>query len=182
MAVWVINMNIDVMPTTIVRYPDPRLRRKSASIETFDDALASLASLAGRMLEIMNNYNGVGLAGPQVGISRRIFVCNPTGQPGDDRVYINPLLSDLTGIQEFEEGCLSLPDIHVTVRRAKCCKIAAFDTTGKPFEDQAEGLISRIWQHEIDHLDGRLIIDRMDATDRIANKKAIVQLEADFGK
>jgi peptide deformylase len=155
------------------------LRRKCARIETFDGTISALAE---RMLEIMHNNNGVGLAGPQVGVSRRIFVCNPTGQAGDARVYINPELSDLAGVQESEEGCLSVPDVHVIVRRARCCKIAASDVTGKPFEDQAEGLISRIWQHEIDHLEGRLIIDRMDATDRIANKKAIIQLETDFGK
>jgi peptide deformylase len=172
-------MSADSLPTRITVYPDPRLRQACAPVEEFDERTAALAK---RMLELMTEGNGVGLAGPQAGICRRIFVANPTGEPGDDHVYINPELFDLTGSVEAEEGCLSLPDIRVNVRRARVCCIRAQDVTGKVFEQQGEGLIARIWQHETDHLDGRLIIDRMDSTDKIANRKKISQLEADYAK
>lgn len=170
-------MIVDTLPTQIVRYPDPQLRRKCEPIEVFDE---SLAALAGRMLELMKSGRGLGLAGPQVGVCRRIFVCNPTGEPEDDQVYVNPELSDLLGATEAEEGCLSLPEVNVMMRRARRCRIKAFDVTGQPIEAEGQDLPARIWQHETDHLDGGLIIDRMNATDRIANKKTLAQLEADY--
>ncbi|GMV97718.1 MAG: peptide deformylase [Phycisphaerae bacterium] len=174
-------MLVDELPRSLVIYPDPRLRQKCAPIrpEEFD---ASLPGLARRMLEIMHAQRGVGLAGPQVGIARRIFVCNPTGEPADDRVYVNPVLSELTGAVEGEEGCLSIPEVRVMVRRARSCRVAGFDVTGRPIEERAEELLARIWQHETDHLDGRLIIDRMTPADRIATKKQLAQLEAAFRK
>lgn len=172
-------MLIDQMPNSITCYPAPVLREKCLPIEQFDD---SVATLARQMLEIMKQGHGVGLAGPQVGINRRIFVCNATGEPDDDLVFINPELGDLYGAVEGEEGCLSLPDVRVMVRRARKCAIKACDVTGTPFEMEGEELLARIWQHENDHLDGRLIIDRMDATDRIANRKILSQLEARYQK
>jgi peptide deformylase len=170
-------MSVDSLPTRIIKYPDPRLREGCAPIQEFDERTAALAE---RMLELMREGDGVGLAGPQTGVCLRIFAANPTGAPEDSQVFVNPELLDLTGSVEGEEGCLSLPDIRVNVRRARLCRIRARDVTGKWFEMQGEGLIARIWQHETDHLDGRLIIDRMDATDRIANRKMIAQLEADY--
>ena len=167
------------LPSEIVLYPDPCLRRKCAPIASFDHGLAALVE---RMLELMRTGNGVGLAGPQVGLCRRLFVCNPTGEPGDDRVYVNPELVDLVGGEEGEEGCLSLPDIRVVVRRARRCRIKACDVTGKPIEEEAEDLLARIWQHENDHLDGTLIIDKMKPGDAIANKKQIAELEAKYAK
>jgi len=172
-------MIVDTLPTVIVRYPDPCLRRKCAPIEDFDESLAALAK---RMLELMHAGQGVGLAGPQVGVCRRIFVCNPTGEPADDQVFVNPELFDLVGSAEAEEGCLSLPDIHVTVRRAKRCKIRAFDVTGAEFVVEGENLAARIFQHETAHLDGGLIIDMMNVADKIANKKALAELEAQYRK
>ncbi len=170
-------MLVSELPERIVCYPDPRLRTACAPIEEFDDSVAALAE---RMLRIMKAGNGVGLAGPQVGVCRQIFVCNPTGRPEDDQVYINPELLDLVGTVEAEEGCLSLPEIHAMIHRARKCRIRAVNVHGEPFEREGEDLLARIWQHENDHLDGRLIIDRMDATDRIANKKQLAQLEAQF--
>lgn len=174
-------MLVDTLPKAIVLYPDPQLRQKCAPIlpAEFD---ASLAGLARRMLELMKAHNGVGLAGPQVGVCRRIFVCNPSGEPGHDHVFVNPVLSELTGAVEGEEGCLSIPEVRVMVRRAKRCRLTAMDLQGRPVEADAEELLARIWQHETDHLDGRLIIDRMNAADKIANKKQISQLEADYRK
>lgn len=170
-------MLIDRLPTHIVVYPNPCLRRKSAPVEIFDESLAALTE---RMFELMKNDRGIGLAAPQVGINLRMFVCNPTGEPGDNRVFINPELSDLTDAVVGEEGCLSLPDIRVTIRRARRCDVTAQDVTGQPIRVVYEDLMARIIQHETDHLDGRLIIDLMDGTDRIANRKAITQLEKEF--
>jgi len=174
-------MLVDELPQRIVVYPDSRLRKKCTPVgpSEFD---VSLAALASRMLELMKANRGVGLAGPQVGVCRRIFVCNPTGEPGDDHVYVNPVLSDLTGNVEGEEGCLSIPEVRVMVRRAKRCRIQAQDVQGNPAQFEAEDLLARIWQHETDHLDGRLILDRMDASDKIANKKQIAHLEASYRK
>lgn len=170
-------MVVDTLPIEIIKYPDPRLRRKSALIEEFDDSVAGLAQ---RMLELMHAGRGVGLAAPQVGISRRIIVCNPTGQPEDDLVLVNPVLSDLVGAVEAEEGCLSVPEILVKIRRGRKCRIDACDVQGNPFAMEGEDLLARIWQHEIDHLDGRLIIDRMNETDKIAYKKRLADLEGEF--
>lgn len=168
---------MDDLPTHIVLYPDPRLRAKCAPVEAFDGALAALAD---RMLELMRAANGVGLAAPQVGVCRRLFVCNPTGDPADDRVYVNPEVIDLIGAAEAEEGCLSLPEVRAEVRRARRCRFGAVDLSGRPVEESGEDLVARIWQHEIDHLDGRLIIDLMKPADRIANKRLLEQLEADY--
>jgi len=172
-------MIAETLPDQIIRYPDPCLRKKCKPIEEFD---ASLASLADRMLELMHAGQGVGLAGPQVGICRRIFVCNPTGKPTDDRVFVNPELFDLVGAAEAEEGCLSIPDVHITVRRAKRCTIRALDVTGAEIICDAEDLIARIFQHETAHLDGGLILDMMNGADRIANKRVITDLEAQYRK
>lgn len=165
------------MPSRIVEYPDPRLRQTCEPFAEFDESVAALAE---RMLELMREGNGVGLAGPQVGVCRRIFVCNATGRPEDNMVFINPELSDLVGRVEGDEGCLSLPDIQAVITRARRCRIRAQDVTGQAFELEGEDLLARIWQHESDHLDGRLILDRMDSTDRIANRKKVAQLEADY--
>ncbi len=167
------------LPTRIVLYPDPVLRRKCEAVTVFD---ARLAALAERMVQMMHEGKGVGLAGPQAGEPIRIFVANPSGEPNDDRVYVNPVLEDLVGSEEAEEGCLSIPDVRGVIRRARTCRIKALDVNGEPFEDQAEDLLARIWQHETDHLDGRLILDLMRPADKIANKRQVAYLEADYKK
>ncbi|MCL2329966.1 MAG: peptide deformylase [Phycisphaerae bacterium] len=167
------------LPTRIIKYPDPRLRKVSEPVTTFDQHLAALID---RLIELMRTGDGVGLAAPQAGVSRRIIVYNATGKKEDSQVLINPELLDLAGQVEAEEGCLSLPDIRVVIRRARQCRVRAQDIAGKPFELQGQDLLARIWQHENDHLDGKLIIDRMDATDRIANRKKIAELETDYAR
>src|SRR5262245_61955775 len=129
----------------IVVWPDPRLKRISKLVERFDP---SLKELAARMFQLMREAKGVGLAAPQVGHNIRLVVMNPTGEPNDDRVYVNPVLTDGEGEEEAEEGCLSLPDIHTKVVRFKQMKMTAQDLDGKPIEEAASGFVPRIWQHE----------------------------------
>lgn len=170
-------MAANSLPTRIIEYPDPRLRRKAAPVGVFD---ANLEELVKRMLELMHAEHGVGLAAPQVGVSRRLFVYNSTGEPKDDAVLVNPELMDLTDLVEAEEGCLSVPNVRVNIRRARRCRLRGQDLSGRPVELVGEGLVARIWQHEMDHLDGKLIVDRMDGADKIANRKAISDLEARY--
>lgn len=161
----------------VVLYPHPALRKRCKPVERFDGELSALAD---RMLTLMREGRGVGLAGPQVGVLLRLFVCNPTGEPGDAAVWVNPVLSDLEGSVEAEEGCLSLPNINVPKRRAQKAVIEGFDVHGNPKRAQASDLLARIWQHETDHLDGILIIDAMSEAAELANRRTIRQLEADF--
>jgi peptide deformylase len=162
----------------IIKWPDPRLRKKSETVTTFDDALRETAE---RMLELMRQHKGVGLAAPQIGLNLRMFVANPTGEPGDDKVYVNPVLTDAEGGEEAEEGCLSLPDIHVKVTRPTArLKMQAQDLSGQPFEQVADGFLTRIWQHETDHLNGVLIIDRMGPVAKLQNRKRLKELEDEY--
>jgi peptide deformylase len=157
----------------IILWPDPRLKQISRPVETFD---ASLRELALRMLELMRG-KGVGLAAPQVGHSIRLFVMNATGQPGDDRVYVNPVLSEAEGDETGEEGCLSLPNVTAQVSRSRTLRMHAQDLDGKPIEETANGYVARIWQHETDHLNGVLITDRMGLGDRLKHRRVLRELE-----
>jgi peptide deformylase len=161
---------------TILKYPDQRLRQRCAPVTAFDEKLAALAR---DMLALMHQAEGVGLAAAQVGIPLRIFVMNPGGEAARDYVFVNPELHELSGAREAEEGCLSIPDVRVQVRRALRGRIVACDLSGSPFELEAEEFICRIWQHEIDHLNGTLIVDRMGPGDRIATRRRLRELEAE---
>jgi len=153
----------------IILYPDPRLKKMSKPVERFD---AGLRDLVVKMFKLMRDAKGVGLAGPQVGKNLRLFVMNPSGEAGDDQVYINPVLSDADGQDEAEEGCLSLPDIHVKVTRNKKIRIQALDLEGNPFEQVGTGFITRVWQHEFDHLNGIMLTDRMGPVAKMANRRS----------
>ena len=164
----------------VILYPDPRLKKKSQPVTDFDE---SLRRIAARMFELMREHKGVGLAAPQVGLNIRLFVANPTGKPEDDRVYVNPVLSDADGDEEAEEGCLSLPDINVAVRRPTArVLMRAQDLDGKPFEEVGEGFITRVWQHENDHLNGVMITDRMGPVAKLAYRKKLKELEDEFNE
>jgi peptide deformylase len=159
---------------TIIKYPDPRLRQNSAPVTAFDE---SLKALAHRMLELMRDAKGVGLAAPQVGINIRLFVMNATGEEGDQRVYVNPRLELLDGEEEGEEGCLSLPHITAKIWRSKKVRMRAQDLEGNVFEEEASGLAARIWQHETDHLNGTLILERMGPVARLASRRVLKELK-----
>jgi peptide deformylase len=161
----------------IIHYPDPRLKKVSAPVAAFDERLRALAT---RMLELMREARGVGLAAPQVGENIRLFVMNATGQPGDDRVYVNPEVSDGEGEEEAEEGCLSLPNIHVMVTRSKQVHMRASDLEGKPIDEVATGFPARVWQHEFDHLNGTLLTDRMGPVARMTHRRVLNELKEKY--
>src|SRR5262249_40010952 len=142
------------------------------------------------MIELMQEADGIGLAAPQVGLAWRIFVCHvppnetrsaeadPAMATPSPRVYINPLLSAPSGAPEpFVEGCLSLPGVSGEVLGPPVVTIAATDLEGRPLKQTGAGLLARCWQHEVDHLDGVLIIDRMTQMSRLKNRAAIRDLE-----
>lgn len=170
---------LDLGSLGIVNYPHPVLRVQCARVAAFDERLAALAE---RMLEMMHAAKGVGLAAPQVNVPVQLFVMNHSGQPGDNKVFVNPEIRDQEQVAEAEEGCLSIPGVHVNVRRAKRCRIVAQDLAGQPIELEESELPARIWQHETDHLNGVLILDRMGPTDKIATRKALRQLEQQFAQ
>jgi peptide deformylase len=170
-------VSVDLKEISIIRYPDPRLRRVCEPITEFDDELVAFAR---RMLELMHAGRGVGLAAPQVGVLKRMFVMSVSGEEKDDLIFVNPEIRDMHGSREAEEGCLSLPEIYVRVRRAARCRIVAQDLNGEPLEMEGDDLLGRVWQHETDHLNGVLILDRMGPSDKIATKKKLKELEAEY--
>lgn len=163
----------------IVHYPDPVLRQVARPVPGVTD---EVRRVAGRMIELMHEARGVGLAAPQVGLPWRLFVANPTGEPGDDRVFINPVLCDPSPeTHPHEEGCLSLPHITGEITRPTRITIDALDEQGQPVQLTSDDLAARIWQHETDHLDGILILDRMVPIDKVANRQAVQELEEAAG-
>jgi peptide deformylase len=143
----------------IITLPDPLLRKSSAPIERVDDELRALAD---DMLETMYDAPGVGLAAVQVGILRRLIVADASGKDGEHRplVLINPEILALgSEMRLHEEGCLSIPDVRGEIERPAALRVRYLDRDGKPREMDAEGLLATVIQHEIDHLNGRMIID-----------------------
>ncbi len=146
---------------TILHYPDKRLRNPGQPVTDFGPELQQLVD---DMAETMYAAPGVGLAAPQIGVSLRLFVIDiATGEdePSDLRVFINPEITSLEGEVLWEEGCLSFPGEREEVERAERVHVRALDRHGKPFEIEADGLLAIAIQHENDHLDGKLMIDRL---------------------
>lgn len=149
----------------IVKYPDPILQKPTEPVTEFDDELRELVD---DMFESMYAAQGIGLAAPQVGISKRLTVIDLSFKknPEEKIVLINPQIIHKEGRQNEEEGCLSLPEIREKVSRAVKVRVRAQDVTGKWFEIDGEELLARAFQHEIDHLDGILFIFRVSALKR----------------
>jgi len=155
-------------------YPDPVLRRPALPVEAFDEELQAI--VAG-MFERMYASKGVGLAAPQVGLKKRILVLNATGEPADELVLVNPKILERFGPSTiFEEGCLSFPGIYAEVERPESCRVQAFRADGSSFEETFGGFPSRIIQHEYDHLEGVLLVDRMSPADKLRNKADLEEL------
>ncbi len=167
-------MSIDPADLRVLHYPAPALRRRAEPVEVDE----TVRVVAARMIELMHEAEGLGLAAPQVGLSWRLFVTRGKGEGDHDRVYVNPWLARLGGeLTSHEEGCLSLPGITAEIRRPATATIAALDLEGQAFELHDDGALARVWQHECDHLEGILIIDKMSPMDRIAIRRAVKELE-----
>jgi peptide deformylase len=149
----------------IVKYPDPVLEKPGEPVTEFNDELRALVD---DMFESMYEAKGIGLAAPQIGLSKRLTVIDLSfkEKPEDKIVLINPEIVFRAGKQHEEEGCLSLPEIREKVTRAAKVKVKAQDLEGKWFEIEGEELLSRAFQHEIDHLDGILFFRRVSALKR----------------
>jgi peptide deformylase len=167
------------MALQIIHYPHPTLRHRSKPIRRVD---SQLKQLAGEMLELMYEAQGVGLAANQVDLPLRLFVANPAGQrgEGEELVLINPVLQRPKGSEAAEEGCLSLPGLYGNVMRPREIQLSAFDISGKPVERTVDGFLARVLMHESDHLDGVLFFDRMPENAREGLEGGLEELELDF--
>jgi peptide deformylase len=162
----------------IVKYPDPILAKRGAPVTVFDEKLKTLVE---EMFESMYAAQGIGLAAPQIGLSQRLTVIDISFKkdPEAKIVLINPEILEREGTQFEEEGCLSLPEIRDKVKRAAWVKVRAQDVDGKWFEIEGEELLARAFQHEIDHLDGVLFIDRLSRLKRDLIKRKIRKMQKD---
>ena len=160
----------------IVKYPDPVLSKRGADVTEFGPELAQFVE---EMWASMYAAHGIGLAAPQIGVSKRITVIDVTfkERPDERVVLINPEVIEREGKQFEEEGCLSLPEIREKVQRAARVKVRAQDVNGEFFEAEGTELLARAMQHEIDHLDGILFIDRISALKRDLVKRRIRKLQ-----
>lgn len=149
----------------ILKYPDPRLREVAKPIESVTPEIQALAD---DMAETMYASNGCGLAATQIGVALRIFVVDCAGEdePSDLKVFINPEIVEAEGVQVWNEGCLSFPGVNEEIKRADSIVMRALDRDGKPFEVKASGLLAVALQHELDHLNGVLMIDKLNAIKR----------------
>ncbi|KAJ8614565.1 hypothetical protein CTAYLR_004079 [Chrysophaeum taylorii] len=152
----------------IVKYPHPALR--AANVEVRESEFETAEKLARRMLDLMYEAKGVGLAAPQVGVNKRLMVFNPEGKRErwlDEVVFLNPKIVDSSKGRDSEpEGCLSFPDMQGNVDRAKWIKVEGLSPKGRKIKKKYTGWVARIFQHEFDHLDGIVYVDRLNDQDR----------------
>ena len=168
------------MSLHIIHYPHPTLRHPSKPLKRVD---AELRQIVAEMFELMYEHEGVGLAANQVDLPYRLFVTNVEGNPEtkeSEFVFINPVLSGGRGQEEDEEGCLSIPGIYAPVTRNSTIKVEAYDLAGNEITFEAEGLMARVLQHEADHLDGTLFIDRLGPAHLAAVRDKLEEFELDF--
>ncbi|HED53260.1 MAG TPA: peptide deformylase [Phycisphaerales bacterium] len=183
-------MNADPDQLTLHFFPDPILRQVTAPVDPIDQTVADVVA---RMTEIMRGESGLGLAAPQAGLAWRLFICDipesatePFGEPipgtqgftDGPIICINPSLVDPSPDRSpYDEGCLSLPGIRGDVIRPEVVTLTATGLDGKSFTIRASGLLARCIQHEYDHLDGVLIIDKMTQMSRLKNRSKLKRLQ-----
>jgi len=156
----------------ILEYPDPRLRTKAKPVTVFDQALQSLID---NMFETMYAAPGIGLAATQVDFHQQLFVLDTSEDKNTPLVFINPEITELRGVEEMEEGCLSFPGEYATVERADSITVKAQDRDGNPFEMEANELLAVCIQHELDHLQGKLFVDYLSALKRNRIRKRLLK-------
>jgi peptide deformylase len=162
-------------PYRIRTFGDPVLRRRAEEVTDIDGRIARLVE---DMFAVMKEANGVGLAAPQVGVSKRLFVYE-IGDSGP-RTVINPVIEEAEGEWEHEEGCLSVPGLWFHITRAKKARVRGYDLEGNEVAYEGVEMEAKLFQHEVDHLDGRLLLERLDEDQR---KEAMRELRrrADAG-
>ena len=160
----------------ILHYPDPRLRNVAAPIETVD---AAVQQLVDDMLETMYDAIGIGLAATQVNVHKRLLVADVSEDKSEPYCFINPEIVWRDGVEEMDEGCLSVPGVYETVVRADKIRVKALDRDGEPFELETDGLLAVCIQHEIDHLDGKLFIDYLSGLKRSRIRKKMEKAARD---
>ncbi|VAW75680.1 Peptide deformylase [hydrothermal vent metagenome] len=154
----------------ILHFPDTRLRKKASTVSVVDDAVRQLVD---NMLETMYAAPGIGLAATQVNVHQRVVVIDLTEEQNEPRVFINPEILSQDGVEEMDEGCLSVPGIYETVQRAERISVRALDREGQTFEQEADGLLAVCIQHEIDHLEGKLFVDYLSQLKRNRIRKKL---------
>ncbi len=164
---------IDVEKCRITHYPAEVLAKCAEPVEKIDDNIRQLVQ---KMADIMAENKGIGLAAPQAGVPLRLFIISLDGDRETIKVYINPTVTPLGEIDLIEEGCLSVPSVYTKIRRYKKCKVTATDLDGNEFTEQADGLCARALQHENDHINGMIIVDRMGTAARIVHRKQLKKL------
>jgi peptide deformylase len=156
------------MATFSIRlFPDPVLRQASLEVENIDGTLAKLAD---DMIETMYEAPGVGLAAPQIGVQRRMFVYDIGDGPN---VVVNPAILESSGEWSYQEGCLSIPGMYWDLVRPKQVLLRGYNLAGEELEVEADELLARCFQHEMDHLDGVLVLERIEPAQR---KEAMAEL------
>jgi peptide deformylase len=165
----------------IVKYPHPALRYVSKPLTAIDEKVRTYAA---KMLDLMYEARGLGLAANQVALPYQLIVLNVPQEEGQEReverVFINPEILERKGSVEDEEGCLSFPDLYAKVRRAKTVKVRAYTIKGEVYEGSVSDLTARLWQHEVDHLNGVLFIDKMGPIAKLASRGALKDFEREF--
>jgi peptide deformylase len=170
------------MTLKIVHYPHPALRRQAKPLTAIDK---KIHLHVGEMLDAMYEAKGLGLAATQVALPYQLLVVNISGDPEQkdkEAVYINPTIVERKGTQEGDEGCLSFPGLFQKVRRAKTVKVQAYNIKGEPVELTAHDLEARAWQHELDHLNGVLFIDKMGPIAKLCARGDVKNFEREFRK
>lgn len=157
----------------ILEFPDERLRKKAVKVQTVDDRIKNLVD---DMLETMYESRGVGLAATQVNVHLRVIVIDVSEQKDTPLCLINPEIIEKDGVEESEEGCLSVPGFFEKVKRAEHIKVKALDKEGKTYEFEARDLLAVCVQHEIDHLDGKLFVDYISPLKRQRIKKKLEKI------
>ena len=154
----------------ILHFPDPRLRNTARPVDVVD---ASVRQLVDDMFETMYAAPGIGLAAIQVNVAKRVIVIDISEDRSEPLVLINPEILTREGIEEMDEGCLSVPGIYDKVQRADRIRVRALDRDGHRFERDADGLLAVCIQHEIDHLDGKLFVDYLSNLKRQRIRKKL---------
>lgn len=161
----------------IVIYPDPVLRQKAKPLTEINKDVYRKAE---EMMELMHEAQGIGLAAPQVGWSVRLFIIDVEGDRNSEKVFINPTIIEEEGELHKEEGCLSFPGVMSKIIRAQRIRAHAYNLKGQKLEIEAEGLVARAWQHELDHLNGCLFIDKMSPANRLAVSHQLKEFERSY--